>query len=216
MKTLVFPTRRRFQQNRLIISEETRNRSNPGVGGRNSGEGASPRHGRYDYQAPQGEVHASSSTPADTRAKHSALEISTVSIRRRQGAEAAQYDRRARGAAVGRERVVEIRLRRSRSVLSCIRDWSGSETVLKTTEARPLEINGSVDARIGANTIGGQGRSRLSRLRGQTFEDLARRQPRRFATRGTGNRGPDGVLWGVPSWVMKRSEAKRSLDRSTL
>lgn len=80
IETLVFPARRRFQQKRLINPEETRNRSDPRPGVRNSGERrAASQTGDMSYQAPQREVRVASSTPADAHAGHSTSETSAVS-----------------------------------------------------------------------------------------------------------------------------------------
>ncbi|KAI1126174.1 hypothetical protein F5Y10DRAFT_267415 [Nemania abortiva] len=193
-------------------------------------------------QAQQREVRVSSSTPANARTERSVFEISTISIRRRRDAEAAQCGRMARGAAVGRERFIEIRLRRSRytelySWLTrsawerCSRPPRRSSVV---STALRVDVNGarqarlrltfaygskhlsrSIDPSTSASTqhYGGQGRSRLETARPELTIQESIEQ-----LHDTGDlypRSARGAL-GVPSSVMKRSEAKWSLDRSTL
>lgn len=82
---------------------------------------------------------------------------------------------------------------------------------------RPLEINRSVDGAHRRKRYWRPGVGADSRHRGQKCDcdsGPASIEALRWR-RGPGNRGPDGVLWGLPSSVMKRSEAKwsaRSLD----
>ncbi|KAI0118399.1 hypothetical protein GGR51DRAFT_554889 [Nemania sp. FL0031] len=126
-----------------------------------------------------------------TRAqKHSVFETSTISIRRRRDAEAALCGGMARGAAEERERLVEIRFRRSRHAelhpgikamrKRCSRPPRRRSSVLLRTS----KINRSVDEGIGANMTAAKvgADSRLAdpgvRCQSSSFHDAGDQYPR--------------------------------------